>query len=340
MGEIKKKVFFLIRILFVAAGLAWGWKQGWFSREMLGVLGQINVWIFILAFLFYMAGQVVVAFRWWILLRTQAIFISIWSAVKLHLLGLFYNNFLPSSVGGDLARAWYVTKHTDKHFEAVLSVVVDRIIGLAGSIAVIVIFYFFLPNRQQMDLSMRNSNWLDVFYQNRTLLISALIIIAAIIFLFLAIPRTRAVILGYGVQTGRRLFGKLGKAIVLYRRSPLEVFAVLLLTIGLQILTITGFWLIGRQIGADVSVNYYYVFFTLSWISGMVPISVGGVVLVEGPLAYMFEHFALVGTTAARAVAVSQRLIWMIGSIPGVIVHLSGMHLPKNFSIDSEKDAV
>ena len=340
MGEIKRKVFLLIRILFVAAGLAWGWKQGWFSREMLEVLGKINAGIFVLALLFYMAGQSAVAFRWWILLRTQSIYISIWLAVKLHLLGLFYNNFLPSSVGGDLARAWYVTKHTDKHFAAVLSVLVDRIVGLAGSVVMIVIFYFFLPNRQEMNLSMRSNNWLDVFYRNRTVLISVVIITAAVFFLLMLIPRTRGLIRSYGVETGRRLFGKLGKAIVLYRSRPLEIFIVFVLTIALQILTITGFWLIGREIGADVSVNYYYVFFALSWISGMVPISVGGVVLVEGPLAYMFEHFALVGTTAARALAVSQRLIWMIGSIPGVIVHLSGLHLPKDFSIDNEKDAV
>jgi uncharacterized membrane protein YbhN (UPF0104 family) len=105
----------------------------------------------------------------------------------------------------------------------------------------------------------------------------------------------------------------------------------------MQIMVITGFWFLGVNLGADVSIKYYYLFFTFIWLVGVLPVSIGGAVVMEGGLAYLFVRFAAVGPEAALALALCQRIIWMLTSLPGAAIHLSGTHLPKDFSIDCDK---
>jgi uncharacterized protein (TIRG00374 family) len=334
-----RKLFLAIRLIVVASGLIWAgiWlsQEGRFGR-LVDVFRQLKAWIFIVALAGYTAGQLVVGLRWWILLRTQGIFISLGAAIRLVFLGLFYNNFMPGAVGGDLVRAWYVTKHTERRFEAVLSILVDRIVGLVGSMVIAVVFYFLLPSRKEIDLTMRNGSFGSLNQYGRAFIMGGLIIAAAVVIL-LAIPATRRVLQKLwvsGKEGGLRLLRKIIRASVLYGRRPAEVIVVLILTIALQIVTIMGYWLAGRQLGVDVSLSYYFVFFTISWSIGMLPVTVGGAVLVEGSLAGMFIKFASVGAEAALALALCQRVIWMIASLAGGWIHLAGGHLPKDFTLE------
>jgi uncharacterized protein (TIRG00374 family) len=333
------KIFLAIRLAVVSSGLIWAgiWlsQEGRFGR-LVGVFGQLSPWIFIVALAGYTAGQFAVGLRWWILLRTQGIFISLSAAIRLVFLGLFYNNFMPGAVGGDLVRAWYATKHTERRFEAVLSVLVDRLVGLVGSTIIAVVFYFLLPSRKNIDLAMQGGSFGSLSLYERIFIAAGLIIAGAIVIL-LAIPATRNILRKWwsiGCESACGGLRKLLKAAVLYCKRPVEGLFVLVLTIALQILSITAYWLVGRQIGVDVSLSYYYVFFTISWSIGMLPVSIGGAVLVEGSLAAMFVKFASVQAEPALALALCQRIIWMIASLPGGWIHLAGGHLPKDFTLE------
>ena len=134
-GQKSKYIFLSLRIAVVVCGIGWGIY--WVSRgqrwaNLRQIFAQMNLWIFAGTLGIFILGQILIGLRWWLLLRTQSIHIGFWAAVRLHFLGLFYNNFMPSSVGGDLIRAWYVTRHTNKMFEAVLSVFVEsqRVAGV------------------------------------------------------------------------------------------------------------------------------------------------------------------------------------------------------------------
>ncbi|MGD0078703.1 MAG: lysylphosphatidylglycerol synthase transmembrane domain-containing protein, partial [Sedimentisphaerales bacterium] len=126
MGEQQKsttahKVFFYIRIGFVTAAIIA--VTIWVAQNNRYVIlgrsfAKMGPWFFAGIVGAFIASQAILASRWWLLLRTQGIHINIWAAIRLHFLGLFYNNAMPGSVGGDLIRAWYVTKHTEKKFEA------------------------------------------------------------------------------------------------------------------------------------------------------------------------------------------------------------------------------
>ncbi len=141
-------------------------------------------------------------------------------------------------------------------------------------------------------------------------------------------------------QAGLRIILKFRDAIVIYCKKPLTMLAAFALTLFLQILTITGFWLLGRNLGIETGVVYYYVFFTLTWILGAIPISIGGVVVVEVLLVSLFVKFAGAAPESASALALCQRAIWMLASLPGAVIHLAGAHLPEapKSSLESPKD--
>ena len=70
----------------------------------------------------------------------------------------------------------------------------------------------------------------------------------------------------------------------------------------------------------------------------MIPITFGGAVLVEGSMAAMFVKVAGVSLEAALALALCQRIAWMLGSLPGALIHITGRHLPEGFRISQVKE--
>ncbi len=67
------------------------------------------------------------------------------------------------------------------------------------------------------------------------------------------------------------------------------------------------------------------------------PVSIGGAVVVEGMLMVLFINIAGVAEDSALALALSQRFVWILTSLPGAVIHLTGAHLPKGFFIDYNK---
>jgi len=160
----------------------------------------------------------------------------------------------------------------------------------------------------------------------------------AAIFCVLLLSKTHRAILArawlYIRAATLRMVVNFKNAIIIYCSKPGTIFVVFALTVFLQLLTITGFWLLGRNLGIEAGIEYYYVFFTLAWVLGAVPVSIGGVAVVEFFLADLFIRFAGVGEEQAAALALCQRAVWMLASLPGAAIHLIGAHLPKDFFID------
>ncbi len=323
-----KRFFLYFRVCFVTAAVILG--VIWVSTNV----GWTNLWdtiteirgTFVLVIVVFVVSQVLVGFRWWLLLRTQKVHISIWAAVRLHFLGLFYNNFMPGSMGGDVIRAWYVTKHTHRRFEAVLSVFVDRLLGFTSSVIMAGFCYFVLLRGQKLGIGRVESNAASEGGYSKWAM-WGLVILGLAVIVLLVIPAGRQLAAkAWGLVL--KLVKKLWTAVVVYSRSPMTILAVFGLTFVLQGIVITGFWLVGRHIGIEASVKYYFVFFPLTWALGAIPISVGGAVVVEGGLVTLFTIVAGVEAEQALAIALCQRVVWMVASLPGAWIHLAGGHLP------------
>jgi hypothetical protein len=133
------------RELTVSRGMLW-WRQqerrpvGDFSAVSSGgpvirqgfaaTMRNIRVPLLALAAAGFLGSYLTVATRWWFLLRIQDIHISLWEAVRLTFLGIFFNSIVPGTVGGDLVKAYYVARHTPKKAAVLVSIFVDRIMGL------------------------------------------------------------------------------------------------------------------------------------------------------------------------------------------------------------------
>ncbi|MCP4257632.1 MAG: flippase-like domain-containing protein [Planctomycetes bacterium] len=342
-----KKIFLFLRIAVVTAGIFW--VIVWVSRgdrwsNLTSIFHQMNLGVFAVTLSIFVIGQLIVGFRWWLLLRTQSIFINLAAAIRLNFLGWFYNNFMPGSVGGDLIRAWYVTKHTEKRFEAVLSVFVDRVIGLLSTLVIAAFFYTVFLRNQADAVTFTGSNGFFEFLVEYKWIILSVIMVLVVIFCGLLLHRRGRTFLQkawFQIKIhSLRVFEKLKNAVFVYAGSPLTILAVFVLTVSLQIMIITSFWFLGKNLGIPTSLKYYYVFFTLTWVLGALPISVGGAVVVEGTLAYLFIRYAGVEKEAAFALVLCQRIIWILASLPGAVIHLVGAHLPKDFFVDYDKPVV
>jgi uncharacterized protein (TIRG00374 family) len=342
-----RHIFLFLRIAVVTAGIIWGivWvSSGDTWSKLTSIYGEMNKGIYAATLAVFVIGQVIVGFRWWLLLRTQSIVISIAAAVRLNFLGWFYNNFMPGSVGGDLLRAWYVTKHTEKRFEAALSVFVDRIVGLFSTFIIAGFFYIlFLRNQKDAVALTGRSGLLEFLVEYKWFVISIITVLVVVFCGMRLNRRGRSVLqkIWFHIHINSiKAFEKCKNALIVYSGSPITILAAFILTVSLQMVVITSFGFLGRSLGITVSLKYYYVFFTLTWVLGALPISVGGAVVVEGILAFLFIHYAGVDKELAFALAMCQRTVWMLASLPGAVIHLIGAHLPKDFFIDSNKPVV
>jgi glycosyltransferase 2 family protein len=295
--------------------------------------------ILVLSMLLLFANQIIVASRWYLLLRLQVVDIGIYAAIKLTFVGFFYNNFLPGSVGGDVLRAWYVTKHTPKRLEAAISVFVDRIIGLVGLIISAIVAFMLFPKRGEAENLLSSKISLHELWTEYWWILATLFGVVSLTLIFMTtLPKTRQLLrsgCGYVVTTGRHLFIKTSKAVFLYCRRPVWMLALLGMTLFCQTLFIFGLWLVGRKLGITSSFAYYLVFIPVSWVIGMVPISIGGVGVMEATLIILFGLIGVNGNLAG-ILALCQRLAFWVVALPGMFIHITGSHVPEEFSIDSE----
>jgi uncharacterized membrane protein YbhN (UPF0104 family) len=313
--------------------------------QVADVLLGLNLWIFAAAIAIYVVGQLIFVARWSVLLRVQSITIGFWPAVRLHFLGLFYNNCLPGAIGGDLPRAWYVTKHTDKKLEAALSVFVDRAIGLAGMLIMAFGCYWFVPEQSRdeaFDFSFE-FGFLRGLIEHKQLLAGIGAAIALVIILVVSLPKGRTLL---GRAFGRIRLGaasvltKSRQSIHIYCHKWRAIVLALLLTFCCQSTHVIAMWLVGREIGVAAPAKYYFIFFPLSWLLGALPISVGGLGIMEGWLKVMFMQVGAISGKEALALALCQRLIMLFASFPGALIHAIGAHLPKDFFVDYQEPLV
>ncbi|MBW6469371.1 MAG: flippase-like domain-containing protein, partial [Coriobacteriia bacterium] len=107
-----------------------------FSRvppaDVLAAILSLDPAWFLAAFGAVYAAIVLSAYKWLLLLRARGYSVGIVRLTRHYLVGLFFNNFLPTSVGGDVVRAWDVGKDLDDAPGGAASVIAERLIASLG----------------------------------------------------------------------------------------------------------------------------------------------------------------------------------------------------------------
>lgn len=106
-----------------------------------------NKLLLLVALALFGVGPLLSSIRWGILLRVQGIELDFKDLFRLTMIGNFWNLAMPGGVGGDLLKMIYVRKHAEEHHaEAVMTILVDRVIGLLGLFMVALVAVFFSWN--------------------------------------------------------------------------------------------------------------------------------------------------------------------------------------------------
>jgi uncharacterized protein (TIRG00374 family) len=112
------------------------------------LFARLPAWFYALSLFVILAGQVAYAWRWRLLLTAAGVNAPFTVVVRQQFVGIFANNFLPSTVGGDLAKVYLLGR--DHGYRAVTaSVVLDRLLGLAllALLASIILWALPMPSR-------------------------------------------------------------------------------------------------------------------------------------------------------------------------------------------------
>jgi uncharacterized protein (TIRG00374 family) len=130
---MKKAFIRTFQAVFTIAILIWLFHSPEKRAQMAGAISKADrTWLYI-GLPVALVGEVANIVRWQILMRVQSMYMSWRRATMLFFVGLFFNLFMPGYTGGDFARLYYLMREfPDKKKESILTVVMDRLIGMAA----------------------------------------------------------------------------------------------------------------------------------------------------------------------------------------------------------------
>lgn len=278
---------------------------------------QKNLWLLILAIAVFPITFILTAFRWHELLKALDIRIGLPLTFTLNMVGAFYNTFMLGSTGGDVLKALYVSRQTPHRTRAVMSVFVDRVIGL---IALIIIGCIAASTQWQIP-------------QCRQIAILSFAILIC----------TALGLLVFYQPTLHRLFGldwiiahlpmqkqvhNAVEVLMIYRRRPGLVLLALFATFPVHITVILSAMFAGMAFGLPLTASYYWAIVPVIVLVASIPISPQG--------AGVMEYFAVRLTETQRAtvsqafaLTMSIRLVQIFWNLTGAYFVLRGhFHAP------------
>jgi len=145
----KTTIINLIKISIAGGLIVWLIQSGELDLKQLGrvieqpllAVAMISYWL--------LGPTLMSSYRWMLLLRGAGYQLNWFQALRLQLIGFFFNSAMPGAVGGDLIKVVYVIKdnqHMGKT-PAMMSIFLDRVIGLAGLFAIGLITSMFAYQR-------------------------------------------------------------------------------------------------------------------------------------------------------------------------------------------------
>jgi hypothetical protein len=247
-------------------------------RGVLGRFGQLrSVWLLPAVSIIFV--QILLqSLRWQLLLKACGTPLPLGQLFRFSMIGLFFNQTLPSSVGGDTMRIW-LTKRRTGWRSATYSVLLDRAFGmvaLAGLVAAC------LPRTLELVT--------DPVGRSTLVLIGLGTLVGWSLFLALSWHRIRGLLTRHTVM--RRLAELASLATTVTRRPSLSI-SVFGLSLLIQSLTALMAWCLGRAIGTDFPLLSAIFLIPPVMLLTVMPVTVGGWGLREGMMVVAFTYAGL-----------------------------------------------
>lgn len=257
-------------------------------------------------------------FQW--LLKAQKITLGFWECVKLSLAGNFLNFATPlGSNAGDVFKAYFASLHTDRKTEAVTTVVLDRLIGLASLLLVVVAITVLSPSGTRLSLL-------------RPYMVGLSVIGAVAMALYFS-PWMRRRWSGAAWVTRVPLYEHLRRVDrathALAGHIP-TVVASVLITIFLQLTALLAYFCVAVAVGMDAGVNNaleYIAYFYTGVLVQALPGPPQGLGTVELTYRYFFAPYG--GASQIVCMAFAIRVVALVCALPGLLVTATGSYRPR-----------
>lgn len=254
--------------------------------------------------------------RWWLLLRAQDIRVPYGTACRLTFIGFFFNNVVPGPTGGDLVKAVYIARHSDKRAPAIVTVIVDRVVGIiALALIAACVLVFKLEDPRYRELAA----FIGLFLGG--------VAVAAMLFFSRRIRRLLRIEGLTGKLPGGGIIRKADEAILRWRDHKGAVGVALLLSFANQ-LCIQGLMVVFASAlhvttgaGETLPWTAYMVVLPVAFIVSALPMLPGGWGIREAAFAVCF-HYVDVDRNPAIALSVVNGMTMLFWSLVGGVYFL------------------
>jgi uncharacterized protein (TIRG00374 family) len=299
-----------LKFVLAFALIAWLIQKGNLALPQLERLWRGDI----VAELLLLAGinLVLANWRWMVLLKARHFPSNPFSTFRLTLIGLFFSYALPGSVGGDFIKAYYVAQdHFDRKVEAVMTVFVDRIIGLYCMLAMALFSMVLDRSLILADPSLRA--------------------LAALTFgSFLALTMFFGIVGARPPKIkewlGRLPLGptlaKIYDAFELYSSTPWALVNAFLLSLASQIVAVFFIFAVGWFLDSPIPINTYLFAVPIGFIVSAIPISPAGIGVGQLAFAFLFHIHSRTDSPIGQVAVTAYQVAFLIWGLGGAVFYL------------------
>jgi glycosyltransferase 2 family protein len=237
----------------------------------------------VFAFMIVLVVDVLCFIRWDMLLKASGVSVPVKTLLKSFGGGLFFNVFLPSTIGGDVVKTFDLAAHTSKAKEVTSTVFFDRLSGYVALVIVVIAACIF--------------GWRYV--EDRTVLYS-IAMISGVLVCILLVLFNRFVYNFINGMLYSPTAGRIRTAIQevheemhnLGKKKKMLAFN-LCLSLVVQLLGPVSTYLICRSLGSEIDFMYFLIFPPIIGAITLLPISIGGLGLRDASTVYFFAKAGL-----------------------------------------------
>ncbi|MEX2273412.1 MAG: lysylphosphatidylglycerol synthase transmembrane domain-containing protein [Vicinamibacterales bacterium] len=265
------------------------------------------------------------AWRWSVLLAAAGVPVAKMRLLTSFLVAVFFNNFLPSNIGGDVVRIADTARPAGSKTVATLIVLGDRAIGLLGLLLIAALGASLaegLPGTGVVGPSMLWTTFA------MALGVALALVFHASLLLRLLRPIQRV----HPEWIGERLT-RLDALLAQLRLAPAALGVCLAGAVAIQMMLVVFYMTIARSIQVPVSFWQMAMIVPLTLLMQMLPISLNGFGVREALFAY---YFSRIGLTIEQALLVSflGAAVIMVFSLSGAAAYV-GRNQARSGTLDS-----
>jgi|GEM_PF-58587 len=307
----RKRLFTLLKIA-ISVTLIYFLLRDTSVSEVLAAMQGANIPLLLLAFSLHLVGFTISAYRWRGLMRAQDMDASIPYLIQSYVVSMFFNNFLPSTIGGDAIRAYDSWRLGQKRTDSVAVVFVDRFLGLL----VLMLFALIAVLFPSAITDSAPGLYLWVFVGT-----AGIILISWMMF----VPsQLLPSILNKLPMPGkmREKLQAILRAFLAFQGKTGVLIRALMWSVLLQANVVLHYYLISEALGLGIPPISFFLIVPLATFVMMLPISINGIGVRESTFVFFFGAFAV---SSAAAIAFSWIVYGMVviqGLLGGIVYTL------------------